>query len=103
PLVHSEAPCIGTVTEERAARDAGDVILAEGAGEDTEITGDHITVQYNRQDLGRKIYRLAKFRRSNQGTCINQKPIVEEGQKISPGEVLADGPSTHHGHLALGK
>ncbi len=103
PLVRAEAPYIGTGIEERAARDAGDVILAEGAGEVTEVTGDHITVQYNRQDLGRKIYPLAKFRRSNQGTCINQKPIVEEGQKISPGDVLADGPSTHHGDLALGK
>src|SRR5207302_2294551 len=103
PLVRSEAPYIGTGIEERAARDAGDVILAEGAGEVTEVTGDHITVQYNRQDLGRKVYRLAKFRRSNQGTCINQKAIVDEGQKISPGDVLADGPSTDHGDLALGK
>src|SRR5207248_2501142 len=68
-----------------------------------EVTGDHITVQYNRQDLGRKIYRLAKFRRSNQGTCINQKAIVDEGHKVSPGDVLADGPSTHQGDLALGK
>jgi len=103
PLVRAEAPYIGTGIEERAARDAGDVVLAEGAGEVTEVTGDHITVQYNRQDLGRKVYRLAKFRRSNQGTCINQKAIVDEGQKISPGDVLADGPSTDHGDLALGK
>jgi DNA-directed RNA polymerase subunit beta len=103
PLVHAEAPFIGTGIEERAARDAGDVVLAEGAGEVAEVTGDHITVQYNRQDLGRKVYRLAKFRRSNQGTCINQKAIVDEGQKISPGDVLADGPSTHQGDLALGK
>jgi DNA-directed RNA polymerase subunit beta len=103
PLVRAEAPYIGTGIEERAARDAGDVVLAEGAGEIAEVTGDHITVQYNRQDLGRKVYRLAKFRRSNQGTCINQKAIVEEGQKVSPGDVLADGPSTHQGDLALGK
>src|SRR5438132_7256680 len=103
PLVRAEAPYIGTGIEERAARDAGDVVLAEGAGEIAEVTGDHITVQYNRQDLGRKVYRLAKFRRSNQGTCINQKSIVDEGQKVSPGDVLADGPSTHSGDLALGK
>jgi DNA-directed RNA polymerase subunit beta len=103
PLVRAEAPYIGTGIEERAARDAGDVVLAEGAGEVAEVTGDHITVQYNRQDLGRKVYRLAKFRRSNQGTCINQKAIVDEGQKVSPGDVLADGPSTHQGDLALGK
>ncbi|MBV8235816.1 MAG: DNA-directed RNA polymerase subunit beta, partial [Acidimicrobiia bacterium] len=103
PLVRAEAPYIGTGIEERAARDAGDVILAEGAGEVAEVTGDHITVQYNRQDLGRKVYRLAKFRRSNQGTCINQKAVVSEGLKVSPGDVLADGPSTDHGDLALGK
>jgi DNA-directed RNA polymerase subunit beta len=103
PLVRAEAPFIGTGVEARAARDAGDVVLAEGAGEVTEVTGDHISVQYNRQDLGRKVYRLAKFRRSNQGTCINQKAIVDEGQKISPGDVLADGPSTDQGDLALGK
>src|SRR5947209_8809914 len=103
PLVRAEAPYIGTGIEGRAARDAGDVVLAEGAGEVVEVTGDHVTVQYNRQDLGKKIYRLAKFRRSNQGTCINQKAIVEEGQRVSPGDVLADGPSTHHGDLALGK
>jgi DNA-directed RNA polymerase subunit beta len=103
PLVRAEAPYIGTGIEERAARDAGDVVLAEGAGEVAEVTGDHVTIDYNRQDLGKKIYRLAKFRRSNQGTCINQKPIVEEGQKVSPGDVLADGPSTHQGDLALGK
>ncbi|MCU1461073.1 MAG: rpoB [Acidimicrobiales bacterium] len=103
PLVRAEAPYIGTGIEARAARDAGDVLLAEGAGEVAEVTGDHVTIQYNRQDLGKKIYRLAKFRRSNQGTCINQKALVEEGQKVSPGDVLADGPSTHNGELALGK
>src|SRR5204862_6613656 len=66
PLVKAEAPYIGTGIEQRAARDAADVILAEGAGEVSEVTGDHVTVDYNRQDLGRQIYRLAKFTRSNQ-------------------------------------
>jgi DNA-directed RNA polymerase subunit beta len=109
-LVRAEAPYIGTGIEKRAARDAGDVILAEGDGEVVEVTGDHIVVQYadgqvdrEGRALGRKFCRLAKFRRSNQGTCINQKPLVDEGQTIAAGDVLADGPSTHQGDLALGK
>ena len=102
PLVRPEAPYIGTGVEARAARDAGDAIMAEAKGTVTDVTGDHITVDYDSQ-LGRKVYRLAKFRRSNQNTCINQRPLVEEGQKVSAGDVLADGPSTHQGELALGK
>ncbi|MDP1805142.1 MAG: DNA-directed RNA polymerase subunit beta, partial [Acidimicrobiales bacterium] len=109
-LVRAEAPYIGTGIEKRAARDAGDVILAEGDGEILEVTGDHIVVNYvegqtdrEGRTLARKTYRLAKFRRSNQGTCINQKPVVDEGQTVALGDVLADGPSTHQGDLALGK
>jgi len=109
-LVRAEAPYIGTGIEKRAARDAGDVVLGEGDGEVVEVTGDHIIVQYrdgqhdrDGRVLGRKFYRLAKFRRSNQGTCINQKPLVDEGNTIALGDVLADGPSTHNGDLALGK
>src|SRR2546421_1992987 len=110
PLLVPEAPYIGTGVEARAARDAGDVILAEGDGTIAEVTGDHIVVEFsaNQKDaagavLGRKVYRLAKFRRSNQNTCINQKALVDEGQKVKKGDVLADGPSTHNGELALGK
>jgi DNA-directed RNA polymerase subunit beta len=110
PLLKPEAPYIGTGVEARAAQDAGDVVMAEGDGTITEVTGDHITVEYNANQkdrlghpLGRKIYRLAKFERSNQDTCINQKPLVDEGQKVKKGDVLADGPSTHNGELALGK
>jgi len=109
-LVRAEAPYIGTGIEPRAARDAGDVILCEGSGEVVEVTGEHITVQYregqtdaNGAALGHKTYRLSKFRRSNQGTCINQKSLVDEGHKVAAGDVLADGPSTHNGDLALGK
>ena len=109
-LVRAEAPYIGTGIELRAARDAGDVVLAEGDGEVQEVTGDHIWVQYadgqtdrEGRALGRKFYRLAKFRRSNQGTCINQKPLVDMGMTVKKGDVLADGPSTHNGDLALGK
>ena len=89
PLVVPEAPYIGTGVEARAARDAGDVILAEGNGTVTEISGDAITVEYasGQKDrlgtaLGRKVYRLSKFRRSNQNTCINHRTLVAEGQSV---------------------
>ena len=110
PLVVPEAPYIGTGVEARAARDAGDVLLAEGNGTVTEISGDSITVEYasGQKDrlgtaLGRKVYRLSKFRRSNQNTCINHRTLVTEGQSVAAGDLLADGPSTHNGELALGK
>ena len=102
PLVRPEAPYIGTGVERRAARDSGALIMAEGDGRVAEVTGDTITVEYN-DGIGRKTYRLAKFRRSNQTTCINQRPLVDEGQELKQGDVLADGPSTDHGELALGK
>jgi DNA-directed RNA polymerase subunit beta len=101
PLVRAEAPYIGTGIEARAARDAADLIQATDDGEVVEVSGDAITVQYRHE--GRRTYRLAKFRRSNQDTCINQIPRVREGQKVAKGDVLADGPSTDHGELALGK
>ena len=110
PLVVPEAPYIGTGVEARAARDAGDVVLAEAEGMVIDVSGDQITVEYKAGSkdrlgpaLGKKVYRLAKFRRSNQNTAINQKVIVEEGQKVAAGDVLADGPATHNGELALGK
>ncbi|HET9731173.1 MAG TPA: DNA-directed RNA polymerase subunit beta [Acidimicrobiales bacterium] len=110
PLLVPEAPYIGTGVEARAAQDAGDVVVAEGNGRVSEITGDSITVEYEGgqtdrlgHPLGRKVYRLAKFRRSNQNTCINQRSLVAEGDQVEKGTVLADGPSTHQGELALGK
>ncbi|HEV2766115.1 MAG TPA: DNA-directed RNA polymerase subunit beta [Acidimicrobiales bacterium] len=104
PLVRAEAPYIGTGIEARAARDGGDILLADGDGTVTEVSGDHITVEYDGDGAARrKIYRLAKFRRSNQDTCINQHPRVSEGDRVTTGVVLADGPSTEHGELALGK
>jgi DNA-directed RNA polymerase subunit beta len=101
PLVRAEAPYIGTGMEKRAARDGGEIILAEDDGSVTEVSGDAITVEYAKR--GKKIYRLSKFRRSNQDTCINQRPRVVEGDRIKLGDVLADGPSTDMGELALGK
>jgi DNA-directed RNA polymerase subunit beta len=110
PLLVPEAPYIGTGIEARAARDAGEVIVSEGNGTVTEVAGEHVTVEYRAgakdrfgAELGRRIYPLAKFQRSNQNTCINQKALVEEGQHVQAGDLLADGPSTHNGELALGK
>ncbi len=101
PLIRAEAPYIGTGIENRAARDAADLVQATDSGEVLEVSGDSITLQYKSQ--GKKVYRLAKFRRSNQDTCINQRPRVSEGDKVEAGTILADGPSTDHGELALGK
>ena len=101
PLVRAEAPYIGTGVEDRAARDAADLVQAIDDGEVTSVSGDSITVEYKKE--GRKVYRLAKFRRSNQDTCINHRPRVIEGDKVRTGTILADGPSTDHGELALGK
>ena len=101
PLLRAEAPYIGTGIESRAARDAADMILAIEDGVVTQVDGTTITVEY--KSKGRKIYRLLKFERSNQDTCINQKPYVAEGQKVKKGDILAHGPSTDNGELALGK
>ncbi len=101
PLLRSESPLVGTGMELRAAVDAGDVLVAEKAGVVEELCADYITVM---ADEGtRQTYRLNKFRRSNQGTCNNQKPIVDEGQRVEVGQVLADGPCTENGEMALGK
>ncbi len=101
PLIRAEAPYIGTGIENRAARDAADLIQAIDDGEVLEVSGESITVQYKTE--GKRVYRLAKFRRSNQDTCINQRPRVVEGDKVSKGSIIADGPSTDEGELALGK
>jgi DNA-directed RNA polymerase subunit beta len=101
PLIRTDSPLVGTGLEYRTAVDAGDVVLAAREGEVEEVDADHVVVRHD--DGTRKVYRLAKFMRSNQGTCLNQKPIVTEGAKVRSGEVLADGPSTDSGELALGK
>ncbi len=101
PLIRAEAPYIGTGIEKRAAGDAADLIQADDDGEVIEVTGASITVQYKHE--GKRVYGLSKFRRSNQDTCINQRPLVREGDKVKKGSIIADGPSTDHGELALGK
>jgi DNA-directed RNA polymerase subunit beta len=102
PTLRPEAPYIGTGVEARAANDAGELFVAEGEGVVTEVTGSTITVAYNH--IAKPVtYRLSKFRRSNQGTCINQKSLVKAGDAVVEGDILADGPSTHLGELALGK
>ena len=101
PLLQSEAPLVGTGMEYKAAVDSGAVILSKTPGIVEFVSGSRIDV---RGDDGRLYtYKLRKFERSNQGTCINQKPIVRAGQRVEEGAVLADGPSTDHGELALGR
>jgi DNA-directed RNA polymerase subunit beta len=101
PLLRSEAPLVGTGMEYRAAVDAGDVIVAEKPGLVEEVCADYVTVAGD--DGTRATYLVAKFRRSNQGTCFNQKPVVTEGQRVEAGQVIADGPCTSEGEMALGR
>ncbi len=102
PLLQSDAPLVGTGVEERAARDSGDVIMSPVAGEVVEVTGDHLTIKETGNNK-KHTFTLRKFERSNQGTCINQKPLVREGDKVRANAVIADGPSTDRGELALGR
>uniref|UniRef100_UPI00404A1585 DNA-directed RNA polymerase subunit beta n=1 Tax=Candidatus Planktophila sp. TaxID=2175601 RepID=UPI00404A1585 len=101
PLMRAEAPFIGTGMEFRAAVDAGDVLTATKAGVVTEVSADEVKVMAD--DSTYQTYSLAKFTRSNQGTSYNQKVVVTEGQKLEVGSVIADGPCTQNGEMALGK
>ena len=101
PLIAAEAPYIGTGVEARAARDAANMIIAEEDGVVVELDGRTMTVDYKKS--GKTVHRILKFERSNQDTSINQKPLVREGESFKKGQILADGPSTDHGELALGK
>ena len=102
PLVRAEAPFVGTGIERRIALDGADVVLAEDDGEVVEISGDMIVMKYASKSK-KSEHKLMKFHRSNQDTCINQVIRVVEGQKVTKGQLLADGPSTDDGELALGK
>jgi DNA-directed RNA polymerase subunit beta len=101
PLLRPEAPLVGTGIEGKTAADAGDLVHAEAGGVVVEVASDRIVVRGDDDRIQR--YNLTKFERSNQGSCINQRPIVTDGQRVEAGDVLADGPSTDGGELALGR
>ena len=102
PLMVTEAPIVGTGMEHKAAKDSGVVIIAKHAGTIDFVDADKIVVLRDDGE-GKDEYKLLKFKRSNQGTCINQRPIVFNGEHVEAGEVIADGPSTENGEVALGK
>jgi DNA-directed RNA polymerase subunit beta len=101
PLMITDSPIVGTGMEYRAAKDSGILILAEDDGVIENVTGDSITVKYKNGET--KKHKLQKFKRTNGGTCINQRPIVVKGEKVKKGDAIADGPSTQNGEMALGK
>ena len=101
PLLMPETPIVGTGIEYRAAKDSGITVTAKNAGVVEKVTGDEIAVRNDRHVLD--VYKLRKFKRTNGGTCINQRPVVSRGEKVKQGELLADGPSTKNGEMALGR
>ncbi|MBS3995677.1 MAG: DNA-directed RNA polymerase subunit beta [Alkaliphilus sp.] len=101
PLLKTDAPIIGTGMEYVAAKDSGVVVLAKNSGIVDRVGADEIVIKRD-SDGGRDKYKLLKFRRSNQGTCINQRPIVDKGEHVEAGSTIADGPSTDNGEIALG-
>ena len=101
PLLMTESPIVGTGIEYRAAKDSGITVTAENDGIVEKVSGDEIVVRNKNNVLDK--YKLRKFKRTNGGTCINQRPVVAKGEKVKKGEILADGPSTQNGEMALGK
>ena len=101
PLMTTESPIVGTGIEYRAAKDSGILVLAEDDGVIEKVTGSSITVKYKNGKT--VVHKLRKFKRTNGGTCINQKPIVKKGEKVKKGDAIADGPATSNGEMALGK
>ena len=101
PLLMPETPIVGTGIEYRAAKDSGITVTAKNAGVVEKVTGDEIIVRNNKDGLDS--YKLRKFKRTNGGTCINQRPVVSRGEKVNEGDILADGPSTKNGEMALGR
>ena len=100
PLLKTDSPMVGTGMEYRAAKDSGIVVVAEEDGTVEKVTADEIIIKNKK---GLKTYRLRNFKRTNGGTCINQRPIVVKGEKVKAGDVIADGPSTDKGEMALGR
>ena len=101
PLMTTQAPIVATGIEHKCAVDSGVCVLAEGDGVVTRVDANTVSVKYDSGEV--KDYKLIKFARSNQGTCINQRPIVSAGDRVAAGDVLADGPSTSNGEISLGK
>ena len=111
PLIFTQAPLIGTGMEKKVARDSHSVVIAKRGGTVEEVSSNRIVIRVNPQeidpsdplDLGIDVYDLKKFQRTNQNTCVNQRPIVYKGQNVEAGDVIADGQSTFRGELALGR
>jgi len=113
PLLVTEAPLVGTGLEDKVAEDSGAVVLARRSGVVEFVSGEMIAIRYERDEdepefdyseqPNLDLYRLTKFRRSNQDTCLNQRPVISEGTKVKKGQVIADGPATDKGELALGR
>jgi DNA-directed RNA polymerase subunit beta len=111
PLIFTQAPLVGTGMEKVVARDSGAVVLAKRGGVVEEVDGKRVVIRVNPEeidlkdptDIGIDIYELEKFKRTNQNTCVNQRPLVVKGQRVKKGDILADGQSTYKGELALGK
>ena len=101
PLMIADSPIVGTGIEYRAAKDSGIMVLAKESGTVERVTGDEIVIK--NINGNRDTYKLRKFKRTNGGTCINQRPIVKKGEKVNKNDVIADGPSTQNGEMALGK
>jgi DNA-directed RNA polymerase subunit beta len=112
PLLQTEVPLVGTGLERKVAEDSGTLVTAKRPGVVEFVSGEMITIRRDEGDdtvidfseqANMDVYRLTKFRRSNQDTCLNQRPTVKQGQRIKPGDVIADGPATKNGELALGR
>ncbi len=101
PLLTTDSPIVGTGMEYKAAIDSGVVVVCENSGWAESVTADEIVVHCD--DGHKDTYRLIKFKRSNQGTCVNQRPIINQGDRVEAGQIIADGPSTSDGEIALGK
>ena len=101
PLMITDSPIVGTGIEYRAAKDSGVVVLADEDGEVTRVVSDEIRIKNKKGE--EKVYHLRKFKRTNGATCINQRPIVKKGEKVKRGDIIADGPATDKGEMALGK
>ena len=108
PLLVNRAPLVGTGVEGVVARDSGVTVVAQRDGEVVDVEASRIVLRHEPEDdedfeMPVTVYELSKFIRSNQNTCFNQRPIVRKGQKVKAGEIIADGPATEKGELALGK